>query len=76
MLLCICIMMQMLGAPVTLLHPAAISDALEASVLEGFSVPQSLSHLTLPSESVPVIESRPSGQAPVSTSVPFHPPVV
>jgi hypothetical protein len=76
MLLCICIMVQMLGVPVTLLHPAANSDALEASVLEGFSVPPSLPHLMLSSESVPLIESHPSGQAPVLASVPFHPPVL
>lgn len=76
MLLCICVMMQMLGVPVTLLHPAANSDALEASVLEGFSVPQSLPYLTLSPESGPVIESHPSGQKSVLASVPFHPPVL
>ena len=76
MLLCICIMMQMLGVPVTLLHPAANSDALEASVLEGFSVPQSLPPLTLSPESGSIIEIQLSGQVPVFASVPFHPPVL
>jgi hypothetical protein len=76
MLLCICIMMQMLGVPVTLLHPFANSDALEASLLEGFSVPPSLLHLTLSSESIPVIEIHMTGRIPVLASVPFHPPVL
>jgi len=76
MLLCICIMVQMLGVPVTLLLPFANSDAHEASLLEGFSVPPSLPHLTFSSESVPLIEIPATGRAPVLASVPFHPPVV
>lgn len=51
--LCMCVMMQMLGVPVTLLHAADASDTIAASVLEGFSVPPTLPQLVMSSESNP-----------------------
>ncbi len=75
LLLCVGIMAQMLGAPVTLLNPAGSGNALGASLLEGFSVPPTLPHVMLSSESVPVIERHPFGQVSGLVTVPFHPPL-
>jgi hypothetical protein len=50
-LLCLCVVVQMLGVPATLLSPDGASDLLGASVLEGFSI--------LPS----VIDMVPSNEA-------------
>lgn len=73
--LCVSVIMQMLGAPVTLLNPAETSDVLAASVLEGFSVPPALLHLTPSSEAVLVTDAQPSVYVLVLASAPFHPPV-
>jgi len=75
LLLCVGIMLQMLGVPVTLLDPVVSGDALGASVLEGFSVLPAMPQMTVSSESVPVIEHHPSGQVSVRAAVPFHPPL-
>ena len=50
--LCLCIIMEMLGAPGTVLSAGDISDEFSGSVLEGFSLPQMPSPLTLFSESL------------------------
>lgn len=75
LLLCLGIVVQMLGVPVTLLDPIMSGNALGASVLEGFSMPPALPHVGLSSESVPVIEHHPSGQVSILAAVPFHPPL-
>jgi hypothetical protein len=56
----VCIMMQMLGVPVTLLNPLEAADTLAASALEGFSVAPFLPQLTSSSEAVPVTDAHPS----------------
>lgn len=76
MLLCVCVLLQMLGAPATLLNPSLSSDTLGASVLEGFTVPPTRLSLDLSGESVPVSDVRPPVRVPVLASVPFHPPVL
>lgn len=38
-LLCLCIVMQMLGAPMTLWDAQSVSDPFGSSVVEGFSIP-------------------------------------
>lgn len=73
--LCICVFMQMLGVPVTLLSPELSPDTLGASVLEGFSVPPTVPQLTPSSETVPVTDDSPSVHVPILASVMFHPPV-
>ena len=42
MLLCLCIMVHMLGVPVTLLNPGGADDSLAVLAYEGFSVPSTL----------------------------------
>lgn len=75
LLLCLCVFLQMLGVPVTLLGPSVSSDTLGASVLEGFSLPPSLPQLILLPESVIVREVPPMVHVPILTSAVFHPPV-
>lgn len=75
-LLCLCIMVQMLGVPVTLLNPGGAADTLAVSVSEGFSVPSSLPQLTPSVEMVPVTDAQPSVHVPVLASVLFHPPIL
>lgn len=74
-LLCLCVMVQMLGVPVTLLNPLEAADTLAASVLEGFSVPSSLPQLTPSFETIPVTDGQSSVHVPVLASALFHPPV-
>ncbi len=74
-LLCLCIMVQMLGVPVTLLNPGGAEDALATSAYEGYSVPSSLPQLTPSFEMVPVTDAQPFVHMPVLASTLFHPPV-
>lgn len=74
MALCLCVIMQMLGVPMTLLSIGDSSDHFSGSILEGFAVPQMLSHLTLAPESIPVSEWPRSSPLPVLDSEQFHPP--
>ena len=75
MLLCLSILVQMLGVPVTLLNPFEPADTQSVSVLEGFSVPSSLPQLTSSFETDTVTDTQPSVHLPVLASVLFHPPV-
>ena len=75
MLLCFCVVVQMLGVPVTLLNSGGAADALAASAYEGFSVPSSLPQLTPSFKMIPVTEAQPSVRVPVLASALFHPPV-
>jgi len=75
MLLCCCVVLQMLGVPATLLDPSAAVDALTASVLEGFSVPPTVPQLSPSFESVPTVDGSPLVHVPVLASAPFHPPL-
>jgi len=76
MLLCLCIVFQMLGVPITLLSPADAADALGASVLEGFSVLPSLPQLELQTEICAVADVHSSMHVLVLAFVHFHPPVL
>lgn len=73
--LCLCVILQVLGVPVTLLNPDDNADALAASVLEGFSVPPTLPELALSSESVLLSDVHPFVHVPLLTSALFHPPI-
>ena len=75
-LLCICIAVQMLGVPITLLNPEGAADTLTASTFEGFSVPSSIPQLEPSLETVPVTDAQPSIPVPVLASTLFHPPPV
>lgn len=76
MLLCLCIVVQMLGVPVTLLTPVGTVDTLAESVSEGFSVPSSFPQPTLSVEVVPVTDAQSSAHLVVLASAMFHPPPV
>ncbi|MBH0197707.1 MAG: hypothetical protein HP494_19440 [Nitrospira sp.] len=72
--LCLCVFMQMLGAPGTLLSAEDISDEYSGSALEGFSLPQTFPPLTLSSESLSAVELPQSAHLFVLASQQFHPP--
>jgi hypothetical protein len=72
--LCLCVIMQMLGAPVTLLSAGDTSDDFSGSVLEGFSLPQMRPPLTRSSESVSAVEPPRPAHILVLASEQFHPP--
>jgi hypothetical protein len=76
MLLCLFVVVQMLGVPVTLLSPVEAADTLAAPVLEGFSVPPPVPKLTLSGQAESVLDSQPSVHTPVLASALFHPPVL
>lgn len=75
-LVCLCVLLQMLGAPTTLLSPADAADVLGASVLEGFAVLPALPQLELQREICSFVDVHFSMHVPVLASVHFHPPVL
>ena len=75
MLVCLCVLMQILGMPITLLNPMDAADHFPTSFIEGFALPSSLPQLMLSVESTPVTEVQPSVHVPVLASAMFHPPV-
>ncbi len=76
LLLCLFVVVQMLGVPVTLLNPIEPADSLTSSVFEGFSIPSSIPRPTAAFNGDPVTEGPPSRHMPVLTSALFRPPVL
>jgi len=74
--LCLCVIMQMLGAPVTLLSAGDPSDHFSGSVLEGFSLPQMRPPLIRSSESVSAVEPSQPAHLLVLAFEQFHPPAM
>lgn len=75
LLLCLCVLVQMLGVPQTLLNPVDSWDTWGDSVLEGLSVPPSVAEIS-PSDQVTAIsETEQAFARLVLIQVPFHPPV-
>jgi hypothetical protein len=74
MLLCLFILVHMLGVPITLMNPVEVADTMGASILEGFSVPQTVPQLTLLSKTIPVDDTQSLMHMPVLISDLFHPP--
>ena len=74
--LCVCVIMQMLGVPVTLLSPLLTIDTLGASVLEGFSVPSMSLRLDPSVEFLQVADVASPLPVSLLPSVFFHPPVL
>lgn len=72
----VCIMMEMLGVPVTLLNPLEAADTLFTSVFEGFSVPPSLLQLMSSFEAVSVADTHPSVDVLVLVSALCHAPIL
>ncbi len=74
--LCLCVVVQMLGVPVTLLTPVETVDTLAESVSEGFSVPSSFLQPTPSVEVVSVTDAQSFAHVVVLASALFHPPPV
>ncbi|ALA58906.1 hypothetical protein NITMOv2_2493 [Nitrospira moscoviensis] len=75
-LLCLCVMVQMLGVPATLLSPDGPSDLLGASVLEGFALLPPVIDLAPSSEAETASDTQYVPLRPLLITVPFHPPVL
>jgi hypothetical protein len=76
-LLCLGVMMQMLGVPLTLWNPADaadIVDPLAASILEACSLPSAIAPLQVSCCGLWLSDRQPSLQGLILTSEPFHPP--
>ena len=76
LLLSLCVLVQMLGVPVTLLNPMDVADTLADSVSEGFSVPSSRPQLTLSFKTISATDDQPSMHVLVLAAAMFHPPVL
>lgn len=75
LLMCVCVLMQMLGVPSTLLSPSDSSDLLGSSVLEGLSVPPHVPEVFRLVTSAMAVVLTPAVPISVVASVLFHPPV-
>jgi hypothetical protein len=75
LVLCVGIVVQMLGVPVTLFSPADAPDPLGSSVLEGFSLPPQTVEFLLPGTSGKASDLSSVMHVPVIASALFHPPV-
>lgn len=74
--LCVCVMVQMLGVPATLLSPAdSLDDLLGSSVSEGFSVLPPSPDMYVPAKSVAAPAFSFLSHVPVIASTVFHPPI-
>lgn len=58
MLLCFCLVLQVLGSPTSLLNQTERADTLESSILEGFSVPSETLISAVPLKSVAETKDR------------------
>lgn len=76
MLVCLCVFMQLLGMPITLLNPIDPPDNLATSFIQGFALPSPLPQLMLSVKWIPVTEVQPSVHVPILASAMFHPPVL
>lgn len=72
--LCLCVTMQVLGAPVTLWFPSMTPDTVSASILEGFSIPPSLPQLDASSSGMLAHELTPCRRVSLVDHSLFHPP--
>src|ERR1043165_3021821 len=74
-LVCLCVLIQLLSMPITLLSPLDATDHLATSFIEGIALPVSLPQLMRSVDSTPVTEVSLFAHAPVLASSMFHPPV-
>ena len=73
--LCLSIVLQMLGAPGTLLTPTLSSDLLGSTILEGFSIPPSPIPFMPPAQPLLIRHPLVVPHVPLLSSMPFHPPL-
>ena len=76
MVLCACVLMQMLGVPATLWHFAPTPDAFSTSVSEGFSLPVSIPVIYAMLVALLPEMIRQNPHSPLLNHALFHPPVV
>lgn len=76
LLLCLCVVLQMLGVPATLLSPDVPDDILSASYLEGLSLPQARSSLHTGRQPIIVSPDPVTLHLPILLTSVFHPPLV
>jgi hypothetical protein len=76
LLLCLCIVLQMLGVPATLLSPSPPADVLSALSLEGLSLPQTRSDVNTGRQSSIVLQVPVTLYLPILLTSVFHPPLV
>jgi hypothetical protein len=74
--LCLCVVLQMLGVPATLLSPTAPADIPSAVSLEGLSLPQTFSDLHTGHQSIIVSHVPMTQYLPILLTSVFHPPLV
>ncbi len=76
LLFCACVLMQALGAPITLWNPSWSGDTLQTSVLEGFSIPPSIDPLwlVLQADALPAVVVH--GRLLLRDLSLFHPPTI
>ncbi len=74
--LCLCVVLQMLGVPATLLSPGAPADIPSALSLEGLSLPQTISGLNTGRQSIIVFHVPVTLYLPILLTSVFHPPLV
>jgi hypothetical protein len=70
---CLCVVLQMLGAPVTLLG-LLMSDTPVESLSEDFSIPPVTPEPGFPKRSRFRVESQSPGHLPIFSTAVFHPP--
>lgn len=71
--ICVCVLFQMLGVPVTLFG-LLTSDTPMESLSEGFSIPPVTPEPGVPSHSRSRVESQSPGYHPIFSTAVFHPP--
>jgi hypothetical protein len=74
-LLCLCVVMQMLGVSATILNPSATPDTLGAAVLEGLAIPPAVPPVMRTPSAVLLEPRQESLHALLLTHSQFHPPV-
>lgn len=74
-ILCLCVLLQMLGVAATLLDPAGPADSFAPSALEGFSLPPTPPTLSSDSGMSMPLEGPLITHVPILLDSFFHPPL-
>lgn len=76
LLLCVCVLSQMLGAPITVVSLLTSADMLTEPLSEDFCIQPAVPDLGTPSQPLLHIELQPSHNHPVFATSVFHPPLL
>lgn len=76
LLLCVCVLSQMFGAPITLVSLLTSVDMLTEDVSEDFCIHPTVPDLGTTSQLLLHIELRPSHYSPLFAKSVFHPPLL